>query len=38
MATTIHAGDCLNGCEICAERYHAGLAYGEICLECGGMA
>ena len=24
MATTIHAGDCLNGCDTCRENYHNG--------------
>jgi len=24
MATTIHAGDCINGCDTCRENYHNG--------------
>ena len=24
MTTTIHAGDCLNGCDTCRENYHNG--------------
>ena len=30
--TTIHLGDCLNGCEICANNYHDGQ---DICDTCG---
>lgn len=30
--TTLHLGDCLNGCAICADRYHDGQA---ICDTCG---
>lgn len=30
--TTLHLGDCLNDCAICADRYHEGQ---EICDECG---
>lgn len=22
--TTIHLGDCLNGCDVCADNYHEG--------------
>ena len=25
MATTIHAGDCLNGCDTCKENFHSGM-------------
>lgn len=31
--TTIHAGDCLNGCAVCAVNYHDGRE--GVCLECG---
>lgn len=32
MATTLHLGDCLNGCDICKERWHEDV---EECLTCG---
>lgn len=30
--TTVHLGDCLNGCLICEQRYHENV---EICDACG---
>ena len=35
MAMTIHAGDCLSGCDICASNYHAGREGAGKCGECG---
>jgi hypothetical protein len=32
--TTIHAGDCLNGCAVCAVNYHEGQGVS-VCLDCG---
>jgi hypothetical protein len=32
--TTIHLGDCLNGCDICARNYHEQFA-GKNCDTCG---
>lgn len=32
--TTLHLGDCLNGCATCAENSHADLS-GEACGTCG---
>lgn len=32
MATTIHLGDCLSGCEVCTANYHEGQ---EVCDKCG---
>lgn len=32
MATTLHLGDCQNGCLVCSERYHEGR---ETCDTCG---
>jgi hypothetical protein len=32
MATTLHLGDCQNGCDICATNYHEGQA---VCDTCG---
>jgi len=34
MMTTIHLGDCLNGCVICAVRYHEGQEVS-TCPDCG---
>jgi len=33
--TTLHLGDCLNGCALCAENYHEGR---EVCDSCGLVA
>lgn len=33
--TTLHLGDCLNGCALCAENYHDGQ---EVCNTCGLVA
>lgn len=32
MATTIHLGDCQNGCDTCKAYYHEGQA---VCDTCG---
>jgi hypothetical protein len=33
---TIHLGDCLNGCEVCAKTYHEVLSIQEsVCDACG---
>ena len=32
MATTLHLGDCLNGCDICKDRHHEGRTF---CNDCG---
>lgn len=32
--TTIHLGDCLNGCETCYDNYHSGFENIE-CDQCG---
>jgi len=29
--TTIHAGDCQNGCDICAKNYHEGQNVCDTC-------
>lgn len=31
--TTLHLGDCLNGCATCAEKYHSNFA-GQTCDTC----
>lgn len=31
--TTLHLGDCLNGCATCAENYHSNFA-GQTCDTC----
>ena len=31
--TTLHLGDCLNGCSTCANYYHQGQA-GAVCDAC----
>ena len=30
--TTIHLGDCMNGCQTCSDNYHEGQ---EVCATCG---
>jgi hypothetical protein len=35
MVMTIHAGDCLSGCGICTDNYHAGREGAGSCGECG---
>ena len=32
--TTLHLGDCLNGCETCCENYHSEVI-GATCPTCG---
>lgn len=32
MATTLHLGDCLSGCDICTANHHEGREY---CTDCG---
>jgi hypothetical protein len=34
MATTLHLGDCLSGCDICTANYHEGR---EMCPDCGAI-
>jgi hypothetical protein len=31
MVTTIHLGDCLNGCSICKANYHEGRNICDLC-------
>lgn len=33
MATTLHLGDCLNGCDVCRDRWHEDIE--DQCLTCG---
>ena len=33
MATTIHLGDCLSGCEVCTANYHEGRNICDTCMK-----